>query len=295
MAIGSNTDDETTVLERLSSPRSVVRRLLVALVCAPGRSAATALVVGPYLWLFGYMATTAFGLRGDPIVAGDWLTLVFTTYALLSSLALAHRILTVGLDGLTREYLVDVVALTWLTAFYFVWMLARESVSATTTFADLYGPLLDGHPEGGAWAAVVGVTALVTAGLIYRPSEETKLFRTEFRTALVTLPCVVTATVLLTSPGPNSLVWPLVGGVFVGTLAGGLLHLQGVASWIAKGTFAICSLAVWSVGAFGWLLAYRSRPPNDHIVLEHVRFGQTGHTAPVDETTARGRVTDNDE
>ena len=253
------------------------------------------LVAIPYLWLFVYMATTALGLRGDPVVAGDWLTLVFTSYALLSSLALAQRILTVGIDELTQEYLVDVLVLTWLTAFYFVWMLARESVAATTTFGDLYEPVLSGQPGARAWAVVVGAAALVTAGLVYRADGETKLFRTEFRTALVTLPGVVTATVLLLDPGPTSLVWPLVGGVFVGTLVGGVLHLRRVASWVAKGAFAVCSLAMWAVGALGWLVAYRERPPNQHIVLEHVTFGRTADPEPSADASGRGGVDADDE
>jgi len=276
MATGSTTDDEQTVVERveqLPSPGTLARRLVAALVLTPGRSTAMALVVVPYLWLGTYMVGTALGLRSDPIVAGDWLTLVFTSYALLSSLGLAHRILKAGLRELTEEYLVDALALTWLTAFYFVWMLARESVSESTTVAELYRPVVDGQPEAVAWAAVVGVTALVVAGLVHRPSEETKLFSTEFRTALVTVPGAVTATVLVLRPGPTSVVWPLVGGAFLGSLLGGLLRIQRVASWTAKGAFAVCSLAMWSVGALAWALAHRSRPPNSNVVLAHVAFG----------------------
>lgn len=295
MATGSTTDDETPVLERLPPASTVPRRVLSGLVHAPGRSAALAMVVVLYLWLFAYMAMTALGLRGDPIVASDWLTLVFTSYALLSSLALAQRILTVGIEGLTREYLVDALALTWLTAFYFVWMLARESVATTTTFSDLYGPVLAGQPDAIASALVVGVTALVTAGLVYRADEESELFRTRFRTALVTLPGAVTATVLVFQPGPGSVLWLLVGGVFVGTLVAGLLYLQRVAGWVAKGAFAVCSLAAWTVGAVGWLVAYRERPPNEHIVLEHVTFDQTARSESSADTSSRGGAAADDE
>lgn len=294
MMTGPTADDESAVLDRLSSPRALGRQLLVGLVHAPGRSAAIAFVVIPYLWLLWYVVSTAFGIGRDPIVAGDWLTLVFTTYALLSALALAHRILTVGVGDLTQEYLVDIVALTWLTGFYFVWMIARESVAESTTFEGLYGPVIDGQPEAQVGAVVVVVSALVTVGLIYRSSGETQLFRSEFRTALVTLPAVVTATVLL-GPGPDSLVWPLVGGVFVGTGAGGLFYVEQVASWTAKGAFAVCSLVMWSLGALGWVIAYRTRPPNDEIVLDHVRFDRSTNPGTSDEPNSASGPTDDDD
>lgn len=295
MATGPTTDDGGVSSERLSSPRALGRQLLVGLVYAPGRSAAIALVVVPYLWLLWYVLTSAVGTRTDPIVAGDWLTLVFTTYALLSALALAQRILAVGVGDLTREYLVDVVALTWLTGFYFVWMMTRESVAESTTFEGLYGPVLDGQPEAQVGAVVVGVAALVTVGLIYRSGDETGLFRSEFRTALVTLPAVVTATVLLLAPGADSLVWPVVGGVFVGTGIGGLLYVERVATWTAKGAFAVCSLAMWSLGTLGWVIAYRTRPPNDEIVLDHVRFGRPTEPESADDPTGAAGTGDGDD
>lgn len=295
MATGSGADEETTLFERLAAPRAMGRQVLVGLVYAPGRSAAIAFVVVPYLWLLWYVLTSALGIRTDPIVAGDWLTLVFTTYALLSALALAQRILAAGIGNLTQEYLVDIVALTWLTGFYFVWMMARESVSESTTLESLYGPVLDGQPEAQVGAVVVGIAALVTVGLIYHPGDDTQLFGSELRTAVVTLPAAVTAAVLLFGPGPDSLVWPVVGGVFVGTALGGLLHVQQVASWVAKGAFAVCSLAMWSIGALGWVVVYRTRPPNDEIVLDHVRFGRPEGIDSATEPASASEVTDDGE
>ena len=146
MATGSVTDGDPAESGRIPSPRAVGRAVLHALVSAPGRSAATLLIAGPYLWLGYYVVGTATGRLGDVIVGGDWLTLVFTSYALFSALALAHRVLRVGLTGLTVEYLLDVVVLCWLTVFYFVWMLARESVDASTTVSELYAPILAGEP-----------------------------------------------------------------------------------------------------------------------------------------------------
>lgn len=273
MATGSATDGRTPVIGRLKALRERLRRVIRAMVFAPGRSTAMALVAVPYLWLGYYMVGTAFGLRGDPIIAGDWLTLVFTTYALFASLALAHRILRIGLVGMTEEYLIDAVVLTWLTAFYFVWMLARGSVDESTAAAELYGPVVAGEPTAVAWASVLGITAVVVAGLIHRPDPERKLFVSEFRTALVTLPALVTALVLLFRPGPMSVLWPVVGGIFVGTLVGGLTRVQSLASGVAKGLFAIASLAVWVVGALAWMVAHRRRPPNSHVILSHVQFG----------------------
>lgn len=295
MATGSSNDDDAATDEGVASPGDLARNPLAGLVSAPGRSAATGLVVLSYLWLLGYVTTTALGLRADPVAAGDWLTLVFTTYALLSSLALAHRILAVGVHELTREYLVDVVVLTWLTGFYFVWMMAREPVSATTAAADLYGPVLDRQPAALWPAGVVGVAALVTARLIHRADEEAALFRSEFRTALVTLPGAVTATVLLAQPGPDSLLWPIVGGVVVGTGVAGLLHLQAVATWTARGIFAVCALFAWTVGAVGWVLVYRSPPPNDHVVLEPAVFERPGTTETPEDVPSSGRPADDDE
>ena len=294
MATGPTTDDGATFLERLSSPRALGRQILVGLVYAPGRSAAIALVVVPYLWLLWYVLTSALGIRTDPIVAGDWLTLVFTTYALLSALALAQRILAVGVGDLTQEYLVDIVALTWLTGFYFVWMMARESVAESTTVEGLYGPVLDGQPEAQVGAVVVTVSALLTVHLIYRSGDGTRLFRSGFRTALVTLPAVATATVLLLGPGAGSLVWPVVGGVFVGTAVGGLIYVERAASWTAKGAFAVCSLAMWSLGALGWVVAYRTRPPNDEIVLDHVRLDRSPGRESPDEPRSAGGIDDDD-
>ena len=234
------------------------------------------LVAGPYLWLGYYVVGTAGGRLGDVIVGGDWLTLVFTTYALLSALALAHRILRIGLTSLTVEYLLDVVVLTWLTAFYFVWMLAREPVATSTTVSELYAPVLAGEPAALLQAGTVAVVAVVTAGIVLFPREDRRPFRNEFRTALVTFPVVVTAVVLGVRPGPESLVWPLVGGVFVGTLLGGLGRVHVIASAVARGLFAALSLLVWAVGALGWLLVYRRPPPNDHVVLEHVGWAREG-------------------
>lgn len=283
MATGSSTaDDDAAPAEGVASPRALARNPIAGLLRAPGASAAVALAVLPYLWLAGYVTTTALGLRGDPIAAGDWLTLVFTTYALLSSLALAHRILAVGVRELTREYLVDVVALTWLTGFYFVWMLGRESVSTATAPVDLYGPVLDGQPAALGPAVVVGVAALATARLIHRADEDAPLFRSRFRTALVTLPAAVTAAVLLVQPGPDSLLWPVVAGVVLGTGVAGLLHLQAVANATARGLFATCAFLAWTVGAVAWLLVHRSRPPNDRVVLEP-RWG-----APAERTGTSG-------
>jgi hypothetical protein len=273
MATGPAADEESTRPGGLPSPSASLRRLLVALVATPGRSTATALLAVPYLWLAYYVARTAAGIGGDPIIGGDWLTLVFTTYALVSALALAHRILRIGLDGLDQTYLIDSVVLTWLTGFYFVWMLAREPVAESTALSELYGPVLAGEPWAVSWAAIAGVTALVVVGLVHSPYRDGTLFESPFRTATVTLPALVTAVVLVGSPGPNSVVWPLVGGVFIGTAVGGLTRIQPVASSIAKGVFAVASLAVWTVGAVAWLLVYRRRPPADHVVLSHVGVG----------------------
>jgi hypothetical protein len=270
MATGSATDGDPAESGRIPSVRSVGRAVLSALVSAPGRSAATLLVAGPYLWLGYYVVGTATGRLGDVIVSGDWLTLVFTTYALFSALALAHRVLRVGLTELTVEYLLDVVVLCWLTVFYFVWMLARESVDASTTVAELYAPVLAGEPTAILWAGVVTITAIVAAGVVLFPRENSRPFNNEFRTALVTLPVVVTALVLLFRPGPDSLIWPFVIGVFVGTLVGGIGRIHVIASAIAKGLFAMLSLLVWLVGALGWVIAYRRPPPDTHVVLEHV-------------------------
>jgi len=272
MATGSAAGDSEN-RGRLPSVRGAGRAALSALVSAPGRSTATLLVAIPYGWLGYYVVGTATGRLGDVIVGGDWLTLVFTTYALFSSLALAHRVLRVGLTELTVEYLLDVVVLTWLTAFYFVWMLAREPVAPETSVTELYEPILAGEPTAVLWAGTVGVVAVVAAGIALFPREGSRPFRNPFRTALVTYPVVVTALVIGLRPGAESLLWPFVGGVFLGTVAAGVARIHVIASAVAKGIFAVLSLLVWTVGAVGWLLAYRQRPPNDHVVLAHVGLG----------------------
>lgn len=288
MATGPATDGDRTNAGGRPSVRSIGRALLSALVSTPGRSTATVLVAGPYLWLGYYVVGTASGRLGDVIVGGDWLTLVFTTYALLSALALAHRILRIGLTSLTVEYLLDVVALTWLTAFYFVWMLAREPVATSTTVSELYAPVLAGEPAALLQAGTVAVVAVVAAGIVLFPRADRRPFRNEFRTALVTFPVVVTAVVLGVRPGPESLVWPLVGGVFVGTLLGGLGRIHVIASAVARGLFAGLSLFVWAVGALGWLLVYRRPPPRTHVVLEHVGWAHEGASGGESEGNRNG-------
>jgi hypothetical protein len=257
------------------SPVALARRGLAALVLAPGRSAAVLLTVAPYAWLCHYVLGTALGLVGDPILGGDWLTLLFTAYGFVFPLALAHRTLRIGLQGLTRTRLMDAAALGWLTAFYFVWMLARESVAPTTSTAELYGPVLAGEQRALRWTAVATPVALVVAGLSVAPREGSELFRTPFRTALVTVPGVVTALVLLTRPGPGSLVWPVVAGAFVGTLLAGVFHLPAVATAVARAAFVGLSAVVWAVGAVLWLVVHRRRPPTGRLLLGHVTFGTT--------------------
>ena len=90
---------------------------------------------------------------------------------------------------------------------------------------------------------------------------------------------------VLLVPGADSLVWPVVGGVFVGTGVGGLLYARPVASWTAKGVFAVCALMMWSLGAVGWMLVHRTRPPNEETVLDHVRFGQSTNPDHADDPT----------
>ena len=288
MATGPATDGDRTNAGGRPSVRSIGRAVLSALVSTPGRSTATVLVAGPYLWLGYYVVGTASGRLGDVIVGGDWLTLVFTTYALLSALALAHRILWVGLTSLTVEYLLDVVALTWLSAFYFVWMLAREPVATSTTVSELYAPILAGEPAALLQGGTVAVVSVVAAGIMLFPRADRRPFKNEFRTALVTFPVVVTAVVLGVRPGPESLVWPLVGGVFVGTLLGGLGRIHVIASAVARGLFAGLSVFVWAVGALGWLLVYRRPPPNDHVVLEHVGWAREGASGGESEGNRNG-------
>lgn len=296
MATGSAADDDGAFLDELSPTRTSLERVLESMLYAPGRSTAILLTVVPYLWLFYYMATTAVGLAEDPIIAGDWLTLVFTFYALFASLALAQRILKVGLSELTEEYLIDVVVLTWLMGFYFVWMLARESVDPSTTVEELYGPVLAGRPYALAAAGILLGTTVLVAGLIHRPKPETKLFKNEFRTAMVTLPSILTATVLLFDPGTNSVLWPIVGGVFLGTILGGLTRIQRILSDVAKGGFAVASLVVWLLGALAWIATYRSRPPKEHVVLSHVAFGSESNAgATVVRETPPADRTDDDE
>lgn len=252
--------------------------MLSALVSTPGRSTATLLVAGPYLWLGYYIVGTASGRLGDVIIGGDWLTLMFTTYALFSSLALAHRILRVGLTELTVEYLLDVIALVWLTAFYFVWMLAREPVDDGTAVSDLYAPIIEGQPEAVLWAVAVAIVAIVSAGVILFPREDSRPFKNQFRTALVTYPIVVTALVLLFRPGAESLLWPVLIGIFLGTLVGGLGRIHVITSAFAKGLFAMVSLLVWTIGAIGWMVVYRRPPSDTHVVLAHVGFGADDRT-----------------
>jgi len=267
MATGSAAESDRTARGRFEPIRRIGRTLLSALVSAPGRITATLLIAVPYVWLGYYVVGTALGRRGDVIVSGDWLTLVFTSYAFLSSIALAHRILRIGLDGLDVESLLDVVVLVWLTVFYFVWMLVREPVSTTTTVSELYTPILNGDPVAIAWAVTTLAIGALAAGIVLFPRPGSRPFRTRFRTALVTFPVVVTAAVLLLRPGANSLVWPFVGGIFLGTLVGGAARIHVITEAIAKGLFAGLSFCVWIVGAVGWLLVYRSRPPTEAVVL----------------------------
>jgi hypothetical protein len=278
MATESTADGEPTGVGRLPPVRSLGRSLLSALVSTPGRSAATILVAGPYLWLGYYVTGTAIGRLDDVIIGGDWLTLMFTSYALFSSLALAHRILRVGLTELTVEYLLDVVALVWLTAFYLVWMLARDPVDAATAVSDLYTPILNGQPGAVVWAITAAIVAIVAAGIILFPREDSRPFKNQFRTALVTYPIVVTALVLLFRPGAESLLWPVVIGVFLGTLLGGLGRIHVIVSAFAKGLFAMLSLFVWAIGAIGWVIVYRRPPPDTHVVLAHVGFNADDRT-----------------
>jgi hypothetical protein len=279
MATGSAAGEEPSGSRRLPSPRRAGRRLLSALVSAPGRSTATLLVAIPYVWLGYYVVGVVLGRHGDLIVSGDWLTLLFTSYAFLSSLALAHRILGVGLEGLTVESLLDVVVLVWLTAFYFVWMLAREPVSTATTVTELYAPVLAGEPQAVLWAGTAAAVTALSAGIVLFPRPESRPFRTRFRTAFVTFPVVVTAVVLLFRPGTESLWWPFVVGVFVGTLVGGAARIHVIASAVARGLFAGLSLLVWAVGAVGWVLVYRTRPPTEAVVLSHTARGADRHRA----------------
>jgi len=268
MATGSATRDGST--RRLPSVRRICRSILVALVSAPGRSTATLLVAGPYLWLGYYIVGTVAGRHSDVIVGGDWLTLMFTSYALFSSLALAHRILRIGLTELTTEYLLDSLALTWLTAFYFVWMLAREPVSTTTAVSELYEPVLAGDPTAVLWAGTIVVVAAIASGIVLFPRDDSRPFKNEFRTALVTFPIVVTALVLLARPGGDSILWPLVIGVFAGTVVSGIARIHVISSVFTKGLFAVLSFFVWTIGATAWMLIYRQPPPTDHVVLAHV-------------------------
>ena len=270
MATEPTTHDESTL--RVPSVRRIFRSVLVALVSAPGRSTATLLIAGPYLWLGYYIVGTAAGRHSDVIIGGDWLTLIFTSYALVTSLALAHRILRIGLTELTTEYLLDSLALTWLTAFYFVWMLAREPVSTTTTVSELYEPVLAGDPSAVLWAITSAVVAVIASGIVLFPREDSRPFKNEFRTALVTFPLVVTALVLLAQPSGDSILWPVVIGVFLGTIVGGIARIHLISSALAKGLFAVLSFFVWTLGAAVWMIVYRRQPPTDHVVFAHVGF-----------------------
>lgn len=271
MATGSATDGEGAGRGRLPSTRDLGRAFLSALVSTPGRITAALLVAIPYVWLGYYVVGAALGRHGDVIVGGDWLTLLFTSYAFFSSIALAHRILGVGLEGLTVESLLDVLALVWLTVFYFVWMLERDPVSTTTTVAELYVPVLDGDPVAVLWAVAIAAAGVLSAGIILVPRPDSRAFRNRFRTALVTLPVSVTAAVLLFRPGGDSLLWPIVVGVFVGTLVAGAARIHVIASAVAKGLFAGLSLFVWAIGAIGWALVYRERPPTEAVALTYER------------------------
>lgn len=278
MATGSATDGDETGFGSVSSVRSMGRAFLSALVSTPGRTTATLLVAGPYLWLGYYIVGTASGRLGDVIIGGDWLTLMFTSYALFSALALAHRILRIGLGELTVEYLLDVTALTWLTAFYSVWMLVREPVSPSTHVSELYAPIVAGDPAAVTWAISVVVVGIVSAGIVLFPREDSRPFKNQFRTAVVTYPIVATALVLLLQPGSESLLWPLVIGMFLGTIVGGIGRIHVITSAIAKGIFATLSLVVWAIGALGWLVFYRRLPPTEHVILSHVRQGSEGES-----------------
>lgn len=277
MATGSPTESGPPDPERWPSVRQLGRAVLSSLVATPGRSTAALLVAVPYVWLGYYVVGTVAGRHGDVIVGGDWLTLVFTSYAFLSAIALAHRILQVGLDGLTVESLLDVIVLVWLTVFYFVWMVAREPVSSETTVTELYEPIAAGDPTAILWASTAVVVGTITAGIVSFPRPESRPFATRFRTALVTLPAAVTAAVLLFRPGAASLLWPIVVGVFSGTLVAGIVRIHVISGAVAKGIFATLSLCVWTLGAVGWVLAYRRRPPTRAVVLtrENRNVGET--------------------
>ncbi len=273
----AETDPTTDTQEAGLTGHDVLR----GLIYAPGRVTLAVFVLVSYLWLAVYMGSTVAGIRADPIASGDWMTLLFTAYALFFALALAHRILRIGLSELTNEYLIDVVGLTWLTAFYFVWMLAREPVAPTTSVDDLSGPVFAGDPSAIVAASIVGVTALAVARVIARPRSDTPLFQSSFRAAAVTFPGVLTAIIVVLQPASHSLLWLGIGGVFVGTIVGGLLHIQSIVVWTVKGLFAVCTLGVWAVGAVIWVFTHWSRPPNHHIVFSQVGVSPT--TADTDD------------
>jgi hypothetical protein len=258
---------------RIRDPAGLARGVARALVLTPGRSAAVVLTVAPYLWLTWYVLGTALGVVGDPVIGGDWLTLGFTAYAFVFPLALAHRTLQIGLDELTQEYLVDVVVLVWLTAFYLVWMLAREPVDPRTSMSEVVGPLAAGQPMAVQWGAVAGAVAVLVVGLSADRNEESALFRSPFRTALVTVPGLVTVLVLTTAPGPESWLWPVLGGAFAGTVLAGVRHLPTVASGLARAAFVCLAAVVWAVGAALWVGVTREPPPTRTLLLGHVDFG----------------------
>ena len=294
MATGPATDGESAGIGGLPPVRSVGRALLSSLVSRPGRTTAALLVAGPYLWLGYYIVGTATGRLADPIVGGDWLTLLFISYALVSPLALAHRILRVGVTELTVEYLLDATVLTWLTAFYFVWMLAREPVSPTTTVRELYAPVLAGDPNAILWAGTVAVVATVVAGTILFPRADSRPFKNSFRAALVTYPTLVAGLVLVFRPGADSLLWPVVIGVSLGTLAGGVGRIHVIVTALARGLFASLSLFVWAVGALGWVFVYRRRPPTTHVVFDHSVWADGDNWTEEDGPTGGSEAPDGD-
>lgn len=272
---------------RWRQPGLLVRRLVAALVFTPGHSTAVVLTVGPYLWLVWYVAGTALGTTTDPIIAGDWLTLLFTAYALTFPLALAHRTLQIGMTELTQEYLVDVVVLLWLTVFYLVWSLTRGSVDPSTSVTELYGPVVAGDPLAIQWTAIAAAAAVLVLGLSASRITGSALFRSPFRTALVTAPGTATALVLVTAPGAESVLWPAVGGGFVGALLAGVRHLPAVAGGFARGVFVCLATVIWAIGVALWVVVHRQAPPTRRLSLHQGRPGSgAGDTAAATDTSS---------